>query len=101
MWLAELSAHLSNVFRILLFQGSSLHTSNYLRKSLTIYTLTGSDLDDDAAPHRQTAWSKKPNSLGGWTAARAASLEVEVLCGEGTEHSSLGIVSRTHGYGTN
>jgi hypothetical protein len=38
-WLGELRAHLGDAFRILLFQGSSLHTSDYLRKSLTMDTL--------------------------------------------------------------
>jgi hypothetical protein len=31
---------LSNIFRILLFQGSLLHTLDYLRKLLTVDTLT-------------------------------------------------------------
>jgi hypothetical protein len=97
MWLAELWAHLSNVFSILLFQGSSLHTSDYLRKSLTIYTLTGSDLDDDTAPRQQTTWSKKPNSLGGgprlvlppwrlrYSVEKAQSTPPLALCGEHTD----------------
>jgi hypothetical protein len=42
-WLAELRARLGDAFRILLFHGSSLHTSDYLRKSLTVDTL--SDLE--------------------------------------------------------
>ncbi|GFF30755.1 hypothetical protein IFM51744_01229 [Aspergillus udagawae] len=39
-WLAELRARPGDAFSILLFQGSSLHTSDYLRKSLTVDTLT-------------------------------------------------------------
>jgi hypothetical protein len=38
-WLGELHARLGDAFRILLFQGSSLHTLDYLRKSLTVDTL--------------------------------------------------------------
>ncbi|KAH3002676.1 hypothetical protein KXV52_000701, partial [Aspergillus fumigatus] len=44
-WLGELRARLGDAFRILLFQGSSLHTSDYLRKSLTVDTL--SDLETE------------------------------------------------------
>ncbi|GIK05977.1 hypothetical protein Aspvir_010094 [Aspergillus viridinutans] len=39
-WLAELQARLGDAFSVLLFQGNSLHTSDYLRKSLIVDTLT-------------------------------------------------------------
>ncbi|KAH2161336.1 hypothetical protein KXW37_009585 [Aspergillus fumigatus] len=45
IWLGELCVCLGDAFRILLFQGSSLHTSDYLRKSLTVDML--SDLETE------------------------------------------------------
>lgn len=38
-WLAELTTRLGDAFTILLFQGSSQHTSDYLRMSLTVDTI--------------------------------------------------------------
>jgi hypothetical protein len=51
-WLAELRARLGAAFRILLFHGSS-HTSDYLRKFLTVDTTLGfGDRTMSLGPHR-------------------------------------------------